>query len=337
MNPKQHDVPRRNTTRGVYTRLGLGFVIAALAVSSATIAQTYPSRAVRFIVPAPPGGGTDILARTLGQRLGEMWGQQFVIDNRAGAGGIVGTDLAAKALPDGHTIVMAYTSHAINPGLYPKLPYDSIRDFAPIALIAQIPNVLALHPSVQAKSVKELIALAKDKPGTLLYASAGSGTSTHLSGVLFNSMAGINMVHVPYKGATPAFTDLVGGQVSLMFANMASSFPHVRAGRLRVLAVTGRKRSIAAPDLPTIDEAALPGYEANAWFAVLAPRATSAAIVDKLNRAIVGIIEAPDVREKLLAQGVEPMTSTPADLGRFLGAEIVKWTRVVKESGARPD
>ncbi|HEV7392127.1 MAG TPA: tripartite tricarboxylate transporter substrate binding protein [Burkholderiales bacterium] len=318
----------------------VGIVATAIAVASgaeSATAQTFPSRAVRFIVPAPPGGGADILARTLGQRLGELWGQQFVIDNRAGAGGIVGTDLAAKALPDGHTILMAYTSHAINQGLYAKLPYDSIKDFAPIALVAQIPNVLALHPSVQAKSVKELIALAKDKPGTLLYASAGSGTSTHLSGALFNSMAGINMVHVPYKGATPAFTDLVGGQVSLMFANMASSFPHVRAGRLRALAVTGRKRSMAAPDLPTIDEAALPGYEANAWFAVLAPRATSAATVDKLNRAMVGIIEAPDVREKLFAQGVEPMTSTPAELGRFLTSEIVKWTRVVKESGARPD
>ncbi|MGZ5118421.1 MAG: tripartite tricarboxylate transporter substrate binding protein [Burkholderiales bacterium] len=316
------------------------FIAVAIALASAAasgIAQTFPSRAVRFIVPAPPGGGADILARTLGQRLGELWGQQFVIDNRAGAGGIVGTDLAAKALPDGHTILMAYTSHAINQGLYPKLPYDSIKDFAPIALVAQIPNVLALHPSVQAKSVKELIALAKDKPGTLLYASAGSGTSTHLSGALFNSMAKINMVHVPYKGATPAFTDLVGGQVSLMFANMASSFPHVRAGRLRALAVTGRKRSMAAPDLPTIDEAALPGYEANAWFAVLAPRATSATTIDKLNRAIVGIIEAPDVREKLLVQGVEPMTSTPVELGRFLASEIVKWTRVVKESGARPD
>ncbi|MGZ5168505.1 MAG: tripartite tricarboxylate transporter substrate binding protein [Burkholderiales bacterium] len=316
------------------------FIAVAIALASAAasgIAQTFPSRAVRFIVPAPPGGGADILARTLGQRLGELWGQQFVIDNRSGAGGIVGTDLAAKALPDGHTILMAYTSHAINQGLYPKLPYDSIKDFAPIALVAQIPNVLALHPSVQAKSVKELIALAKDKPGTLLYASAGSGTSTHLSGALFNSMAKINMVHVPYKGATPAFTDLVGGQVSLMFANMASSFPHVRAGRLRALAVTGRKRSMAAPDLPTIDEAALPGYEANAWFAVLAPRATSATTIDKLNRAIVGIIEAPDVREKLLVQGVEPMTSTPVELGRFLASEIVKWTRVVKESGARPD
>jgi tripartite-type tricarboxylate transporter receptor subunit TctC len=311
--------------------------IAAAIVTTHAAAQTYPTRAVRFIVPAPPGGGADILARTLGQRLGEMWGQQFVVDNRAGAGGIVGTDLAAKALPDGHTIVMAYTSHAINPGLYPKLPYDSIKDFAPVALVAQIPNVLALHPTVPAKSVNELIALAKDKPGTLLYASAGSGTSTHLAGALFNSMARVNMVHVPYKGATPAFTDLVGGQVSLMFANMASSFPHVRAGKLRALAVTGKTRSIAAPDLPTIDEAALPGYEANAWFAVLAPRATSAGIVDKLNRAIVAIVEAPDVRGKLLVQGVEPMTSTPADLGRFLSAEIVKWTRVVKESGARPD
>jgi tripartite-type tricarboxylate transporter receptor subunit TctC len=302
-----------------------------------SLAQTYPARAVRFIVPAPPGGGADILARTLGQRLGDAWGQQFVVDNRAGAGGIVGTDLAAKALPDGHTIVMAYTSHAINPGLYRKLPYDSIRDFAPVALVAQIPNVLALHPSVPAKTVKELIALAKDKPATLLYASAGSGTSTHLAAVLFNSMAGLNMVHVPYKGATPAFADLMGGQVSLMFANMASSFPHVRAGRLRALAVTGKKRSAAAPDLPTIAEAALPGYEANAWFAVLAPRGTSTVIIDKLNQAIVGIVEALDVREKLLAQGVEPMTSTPAELGWFLASEIVKWTKVVKESGARAD
>ena len=315
----------------------VAFAIASTIATAHGAAQTYPTRAVRFIVPAPPGGGADILARTLGQRLGEMWGQQFVVDNRAGAGGIIGTDLAAKALPDGHTIVMAYTSHAINPGLYPKLPYDSIKDFAPIALVAQIPNVLALHPTVAAKSVKELIALAKEKPGTLLYASAGSGTSTHLAGALFNSMARVNMVHVPYKGASPAFGDLVGGQVSLMFANMASSFPHVRAGKLRALAVTGKKRSIAAPDLPTIDEAALPGYEANAWFAVFAPRATPAGIVDKLNRAVAAIVDAPDVREKLIAQGVEPMTSTPAELGRFLSAEIVKWTRVVKESGARPD
>jgi tripartite-type tricarboxylate transporter receptor subunit TctC len=315
----------------VFASIGLGSGVESSS------AQPFPSHAVRFIVPAPPGGGADILARTLGQRLTELWGQQFVIDNRAGAGGIVGTDVAAKAMPDGHTIVMAYTSHAINPGLYPKLPYDSIRDFTPVALVAQIPNVLAVHPSVQAKSVKELIALAKDKPGTLLYASAGSGTSTHLSAVLFKSMAVIDIVHVPYKGATPAFTDLVGGQVSLMFANMASSFPHVRAGRLRALAVTGSKRSMAAPDLPTIQEAALPGYEANAWFAVLAPRGTSSAVVSKLNGAINGIIETSDIREKLLAQGIEPMTSTPPELGRFLNAETVKWTRVVKESGARPD
>lgn len=312
-------------------------ILAMAIATSHAMAQPYPSRAVRFIVPAPPGGGADILTRTLGQRLGEAWGQQFVIDNRAGAGGIVGTELAAKALPDGHTIVMVYTSHAINPGLYRKLPYDSLKDFAPIAMVAQIPNVLALHPSVPAKSVKELIALAREKPGALLYASAGSGTSTHLAGALFNAMARLDMVHVPYKGASPAFTDLVGGQVSLMFANMASSFPHVRAGRLRALAVTGSKRSVAAPELPTIDEAALPGYEANAWFAVLGPRGMSAAIVEKLNRAIVGILESTDVRERLIAQGVEPMTSSPEELGRFLASQTVKWTRIVKESGARAD
>ena len=323
-------------TPHVACRFALALFGLGIAATHAA-AQTYPSRAVRFIVPAPPGGGADILARTLGQRLGETWGQQFVIDNRAGAGGIVGTELAANALPDGHTIVMVYTSHAINPGLHRKLPYDSLKDFAPVAMVAQIPNVLALHPSVPAKSVKELIALAREKPGTLLYASAGSGTSTHLAGALFNSMARLDMVHVPYKGATPAFTDLVGGQVSLMFANMASSFPHVRAGKLRALAVTGIKRSVAAPDLPTIDEAALPGYEANAWFAVLAPRGVSVAIAEKLNRAIVGILEASDVRERLLAQGVEPMTSSPEELSRFLAAQTVKWTRVVKESGARAD
>jgi tripartite-type tricarboxylate transporter receptor subunit TctC len=300
-------------------------------------AQGYPVKPIRIVVPAPPGGGTDILSRTLAQKLGERLGQQVIVDNRPGASGMIGTDVVAKAAPDGYTLLMAYTSHVINPGLQPKIPYDTLNDFAPVSMVGVIPSVLVLHPSVPVRSVKELIALAKAKPGALNYASAGSGSATHLSGVLFGSMAGVNIVHVPYKGGAPALNDVLGGHVSFMFANLAPTVPHLKSGRLRALAVTSAKRTSAMPELPTMAEAGLRGYEATAWFALLAPAKTPAAVIGKLNAEAVSILQLPDVKERLASQGADTMPGSPAELDRYIRAEIPKWTKVIRESGARAE
>jgi len=297
----------------------------------------YPQKPIRLVAPFAPGGGTDILARLFGQKLSETLGQQIIVDNRGGAGGTVGTDIAAKAPPDGYTLILVSASHAINPGLYQKLPYDSVNDFAPITQLATSPGILVVNPSLPVKSVKDLIALARAKPGQINYASAGSGTPPHLAGELFKVMAKIDMVHVPYKGNAPAFTDVIGGQVSLIFPTMPSAMPFIKSGRLRPIAVTSAKRAPAAPDIPTIAESGLPGYEATSWYGILAPAGTPQQIVARLHEALVSVISAPDMKDRLAAQGLDPLGNTPQQFAAVIKSEIVKWTKVVKASGARPE
>jgi tripartite-type tricarboxylate transporter receptor subunit TctC len=311
---------------------------AALVCMTAAHAQpAYPQKPIRLVVPFPPGGGTDILARLFGQKMSETLGQPIIIDNRPGAGGTIGTDIAAKAPPDGYTLILVSGSHAINPGLYQKLPYDSVSDFAPITQIATSPGILVVNPSLPVKSVKDLIALARAKPGQINYASAGSGTPPHLAGELFKVMAKIDMVHVPYKGNAPAFTDVIGGQVSLIFPTMPSAMPFIKSGKLRPIAVTSAKRSPAAPDIPTIAESGLPGYEATSWYGILAPARTPPQIVARLHEVLVTIIGAPDMKDKLAAQGLDPVGNTPQQFAAVIRSEIVKWAKVVKASGAKPE
>jgi tripartite-type tricarboxylate transporter receptor subunit TctC len=307
-------------------------------VALQAMAQSYPVKPVKMIVPFPAGGTTDILGRIVAQKLSERLGQPFIIDNRGGAGGNIGADMVAKSTPDGYTLLVGTVgTNAINASLYAKMPYDTAKDFVPIGLIAAVPNVLVVHPSLPARSVKELIDLLKSKPGEINFASSGNGTSIHLSGELFKTMAGVRMNHIPYKGSAPALTDLIGGQVQLMFDNLPSSMPHIKAGRLRALAVTSLKRSAALPDLPTIAEAALPGFDASSWFALFAPAGTPKAIVVKLNSELNAILQLADVREKFAAQGAEPTEFNPEQFAAFTQAELTKWARVVKESGAKVD
>src|SRR5215213_5048448 len=312
--------------------------IALLALAAPAGAQApYPQKPIRMVVPFPPGGGTDILARLFGQKMSETLGQQVIVDNRGGAGGTVGTDIAAKAPPDGYTLILVSASHAINPGLYGKLPYDSINDFAPITQLATSPGILVVNPSLPVKSVKDLIALARAKPGQINYASAGSGTPPHLAGELFKVMAKIDMVHVPYKGNAPAFTDVIGGQVSLIFPTMPSAMPFIKSGKLRPIAVTSAKRSPVAPDIPTIAESGLAGYEATSWYGILAPARTPPQIVARLHEVLVSVIGAPDMKDKLAAQGLDPVGNTPQQFAAVIKSEIAKWTKVVKASGAKPE
>jgi tripartite-type tricarboxylate transporter receptor subunit TctC len=317
------------------------FLVATMALgllAGGAQAQTYPSKPIRLVVPFPPGGTTDILARTVGQKMTENWGQPVVIDNRPGAGGNIGSDLVAKAAPDGYTLLMATIStHAINVSLYKKLPFDSVRDFAPVSRIGTLPNILIVHPSVPVKSVKELIELAKSKPGELNFASSGVGTSLHLSGELFNSMAGVKLVHIPYKGSSPALADLLGGQVKIMFDNLPSALPHVKAGKLKPLAVTSAKRATVLPEVPTVIESGLPGFEVTSWFAIFVPAKTPTEIVAKLNGEIVKILNSGDVKEKLAQIGVDPAPTTPEALAAFAKAETEKWGKVVKATGASAD
>lgn len=300
------------------------------------LGQDYPEKTIRIIVPYSPGGTADMLARTMGQKMAESLGQQVIIDNRPGAGGNIGADLAAKAAPDGYTMLMGtVATHAINPNLYPKMPYDAAKDFAPIVLVATLPNLLVVNPSVPARNVKELIALAKAKPGELAFASAGNGTSQHLSGELFKKMTGVDMTHVPYKGSAPAVTDLVGGQVQLMFDNIPSSLPQVRAGKLRALAVTGPRRSPVLPDLPTVSEAGLTGFSMTSWFALFAPAGTPAKILLRLNKAAGRAIASKELRQQWMAQGIEPAGGTSEQLDAFRRIEAPKWEKIVRDSGAR--
>lgn len=306
-----------------------------LLAAMPALGQDYPSRPIRVVVPFPAGGGTDIVARLVTQKLGATMGANFVIDNRAGAGGTIGTDIAAKSAPDGYTLVMVSGSHAINPSLYKKLPYDTARDFAPISMLVSGPGLLVVHPSVPAKTVKDLIALARSRPGELNYASAGSGTPPHLAAELFKTMARVDIVHVPYKGNTLAFVDLLSGQVSLSFPTIPSALPHVKSGKLRVLAVTSAQRSKTVPDVATVAESGLPGYEASSWYGVLAPAGTADMLVERLHKEIVKALRDPGVRDRLLAQGLDPVGNSPAEFAATITSEIGKWAKVVQASGAK--
>ena len=314
---------------------------AMLVLAPVALAQTpapYPSKPIRLVVPFPAGGTTDILARAVAQKLSEAWGQQVIVDNRPGAGGNIGSDIVAKAAPDGYTLVMGTVgTHAINPSLYRKMPYDHVKDFAPVILVAGVPNVLVVNPSLPVHTVRELIDYAKANPGKLNFASSGNGTSIHLSGELFKTMAGVQMTHVPYKGSAPALTDLMGGQVQLMFDNLPSSLQLIQAGKLRAIAVTSTARAAALPDVPTIAESGLPGFEASSWFGVLAPAGTPREIVTKLNATIAAWLATPDAKDKLLSQGAIAAGGTPEAFARHIDAETAKWAKVVKMSGAHID
>jgi tripartite-type tricarboxylate transporter receptor subunit TctC len=315
------------------------FAAAAIAIAPAAAkAQDYPTKPVRIVVPFPAGGATDLFARAAAQKMTEAWGQSVVVDNRPGAGGNIGSELVAKAAPDGYTLEMGTVgTHAINASLYAKMPYDHVKDFAPIILVAGVPNVLVVHPSVPANSVQELIAYLKANPGKVNFASSGSGTSIHLSGELFKVMAGVQMTHIPYKGSAPALQDLLGGQVQLMFDNLPPSLPQIKAGKLRALGVTSTTRAPALPEVPTIAESGLPGFDASSWFGLLAPAGTSPAIIAKINAEIAKWLATPEAKEKLLAAGANAAGGTPEDFARHIAAETAKWAKVVKESGAKVD
>ncbi len=314
------------------------FAYTAIFAGSSLAQTVYPAKAIRYVVPFPAGGPLDIVARAIGQELNKSWGQPVVIDNRPGAGGNIGADLVAKAPADGYTILMgAVSTHAINVTLYNTLPYDPIRDFAPVTLITSVPNVLVVHPSVPANNVKELIALAKSRPGQLNFASGSTGSAGHLAGELFNSMAGVRMTHIPYKGAAPAVVDLMAGHVSLMFDNMSSALPNIKATRVRALAVTTLKRSPLLPQLPTISDAGLRGFDIATWFGIFAPAGTPPDIVARLNGEIVRILHTPEMKERLALLGAEPIGNKPDEFAAFVKAEIPKYVKVIQTSGARAD
>jgi len=316
--------------RAHLTMFAAGALLAAVAG-----AQSYPVRPVRVIVNFPPGAGVDIATRIVTAKLGEALGQQFVIDNRAGAAGNIGVELAARAAPDGYTLLSGTAAIAISQTIFSKISYDLNRDFAPVAMIASAPFVLAVHPALPAKTLQEVIALAKARPGQLTYATPGTGSSPHLAFELFKMQAGIDVLHVPYKGMVPAVTDVIGGSVSMTLGNTLTVMPNVRNGRLRGIAITTAKRSAIAPELPTFSEAGLPGFQSGTWYAILAPAKSPRDIVAKLNTAVIKIVHEPDVSAKLLAQGAEPLNATPEQMREFLSAEIAKWGKVAKASGAK--
>ena len=307
--------------------------VALAGVSPAAIAQGYPARPVRFIVPFAPGGGTDIVARIIGQKLNDAWGQAVVIDNRPGAGSTVGTALAAKSPADGYTLLMSSISLAFDTIIYKDLPYDPLRDLAPVARIATQPNLLTVHPSLAVKSVSELLAHAKARPGAINYASGGNGSGPHLATELLKMLAGINLTHVPYKGTGPALNDLLGGQVQLMIAVMAPVLPHVASGKLRGIAVTGAVRSPTAPDVPTVAESGVPDYEFNTWYGIQAPAGTPRAVVNQINAEALRALQAADVRARFAAGGLEAFASTPEQFGAMVRAEIMKWSKVAAGIG----
>jgi tripartite-type tricarboxylate transporter receptor subunit TctC len=310
--------------------------VVLAAMPPLATAQAYPAKPIRWISPWPAGGANDIFSRAIGQRIGESLGQQVLVDNRPGAAGTIGSDIAAKAPADGYTLVMGSSpTHAIAPALYPALPYDPLRDFSAVTLVGSVPNVLVLHPSVPAKTVKEFIAVAKARPGKLNFASTGNGTSQHLSAELFKFMAGLDMVHIPYKGTAPALTELVAGQVDLAFENMPALIPHIQAGRLRALAVTTTKRSAVMPELPTIAEAALPGYDASVWFGVFAPVGTPRPVIDRLHGEILKALQTQDLKSRMIAMGTDVSGMGPDDFSAYVRKEIPKWANLVKAAGVK--
>jgi tripartite-type tricarboxylate transporter receptor subunit TctC len=314
-------------------------VAAGVAVSpTPAYSQNYPVRPVRFICPFPSGDGVDLITRIVGSALGEAWGVQVIVDNRPGAGGTIGADIAAKAASDGYTVLMGTTATlAIAPALYRKLPYDGSRDFAPVSMIGAAPNVLVVHPSAPAKSVGELIAYAKAHPRKVNYGSAGVGTTLHLSMEMFGSMSGIDVVHVPYKGGAPALADLLGGNVMAMFGAQPLLLSHIKAGKVRALAVSSAKRSALLPSVPTVAESGVPGFEVTVWYSMLAPAGTPAPILAKLNSDLVKVLTGPEVRRRFTENGVEAAASTPEQLAAFVKSEAVKWSKAVRDSGARAD
>ena len=317
-------------------RISSALLLCLTAVSS--FSAGYPERPVRLIVPSPPGGGTDVSARMFTPKLGEVLGQQIVVDNRGGASGNIGAEAAARATPDGYTLLAGIASLTSNPYVMKKVPFDLERDFAPISLTVVVPNVLVSHPSLPARNVKELIAFAKARPGQLSYASAGVGSVPHLMMEFFVSMGGLKMVHVPYKGAGPALTDVIAGHVPLMAANILSTLPHVKAGRVRAYGVTSAKRAQAAPEIPTIAEAGLPGYEAVQWFGLLAPAGTPRDIVTRLHGAVVQVLEDPAVKKRFIGDGADPRPSaSPEAFASFIRDELKKWEKVVKAAGIKPE
>ena len=301
-------------------------------------AQTYPTKPIKIVVPYPAAGTPDILSREIASKLAGLLGQQVIVDNRPGAGGNIGSEVVAKSPPDGYTLIMGtVATHSINQALYKKLNFDPINDFAPIILVATTPNVLVVNQNMSIKTVKDLIALAKSKPGELTFSSGGNGTSHHLGGMLFQKLTGVEMTHVPYKGSGAALPDLIGGQVNLMFDNLPSSMPHIKSGKLRAIATTGSSRSPALPDLPTVAEAGVPGFEITAWFGLLAPAKTPPEIIDRLNREVTKILNMPEVKARIAAQGAELAPGTPQQLGQFVKDKTAQWAPIVKASGAQID
>jgi len=318
----------------------LAAVVGALALAlaaGAASAQSYPTRPIRFIVPFPPGGGNDIVGRIVAQKLNEGFGVPVIVDNRGGAGGTIGTDITSKAPPDGHTMLINNISLAVNATLFEKLPYDTLKELAPVSLLGRQPNVLVVHPSLQAASVKELLALARAKPGQVIYGSGGVGTAGHLATELLRLMTGVDMVHVPYKGLGPALTDLVGGRLQLVVSTLASAMPQVKSGKLKPLAITTARRSSFFPELPTMNESGVAGYEFSTWYGLLVPGRTPKAIIERLNAETVKILASPALKEQLAGQGLEATPSSPAEFSAYLKSEVAKWGKVVKASGAKPD
>lgn len=312
-------------------------ILCTFLLAGNCLAQDYPNKPVRFIVPYAPGGSSDILARTLGQKFADAMGQPFIIDNRPGAGSMVGTDALAKSPADGYTIILSDMPHTINPSINPKVPYDSVKDFSPVSVISVSPMFLFVHPSFEAKSVKELIALAKAQPNKFAIASGGNGATTHLVAELLQASAGIKLTHVPYKGAGPAIADVAAGQVPITFTSMATAAPLVKAGRLRVLGVTSSKRLAAFPDVPTFEESGLTGLTFEHWWGIMAPARTPAAVVAKLQGEIVKALAAPDVRDRLTALAVEPRTNTPDQFRALIESDLARWAKVVRDAGIKPE
>lgn len=319
------------TLRSFYLLLPL---FALVTAADHAIAQAYPTKPIRMIVPSAAGGSVDTLGRMLAQKLSTSLDQQVVVENRAGSGGVVGTEVVAKSTPDGYTLLMAYHSHVINPALYPKLPYDTVKQFVPITQVAVQPQLINVHPTLPAKSVKELIALARIRPGEMLYGSAGSGSGGHLATEILATMARVKMTHIPYKGSAPALIDVIAGNTQLMIATFITSLPHIRSNRLRALGVTSLKRSPVLPEVPAVDET-LPGYETVVSYFLLAPTGTPEEVVNKLHAESAKALKQPDVIERLARDGAEPVGNTPAQTNRYIAAEIVKWGKAVKDSGAR--
>ncbi len=317
--------------------LTLLLMLVAAAAAAAQPAANYPNKPIRIVVPQSAGGSTDLTARLIAQKLSDAVGQPVVVDNRPGAGSIIGTDLVAKATPDGYTLLVVASSITINPSLHRKLPFDPMRDLAPITQLSAFPNMLVVHPSLPVKSVQDLIALARAKPGQINYGSSGTGTGTHLSAELFKSMTGVDMVHVPYKGGGPAVTALLGGQVQLNFATIPSVLPYVRAGKLRAVAVTTSRRSPAAPDVPTIAESGVPGYDHGPWNGMLAPAKTPKAIIARLNAEVARIVHMPEAKAVLVHEGAEPVGNTPEEFAAIIRTETAKWAKVIKAAGIKAD